>query len=64
MILRGIVSELKERKARVTIPDNDNLVTMLLPISEHISELLAVGDVVVVGMWSKTEGAILARLSG
>lgn len=64
MILRGIVSEIIDRKARITFPDNDDLVSAVLPMAEHISQYISVGDIVIVGMWNQTEGAVLARMSG
>jgi len=64
MIERGIVSEVNGKTARVIFKSKDDVVSAKLPVAEHVSSSLAVGDTVVVAMWNEHEGAVIARIEG
>lgn len=63
-IRKGKISEINGKKARVVFGNKDKLVSPVLPVAEHVSELLAVGDTVVVAYWNDYEGAVIARIAG
>ena len=64
MIEKAEVSEVNGKKARVVFKNKDEQVSAELPVAEHVSSQLTVGDIVVVSMWNESEGAVIARIVG